>query len=64
LDSLSLLGFSQEDADTKKGLDWFISHQEDDGLWPTGYGKGNRADAERQWVGLAACRALKRLLKS
>jgi hypothetical protein len=64
LDSLSLLGFSRKDTDIQKGLDWFVSNQEDDGLWPTGYNKGNRAKAKRQWVGLAACRILKRLLKS
>lgn len=59
LDSLSLLGFSRKDADIQKGLDWFISHQEEDGLWPTGYGKGKKTENARQWVGLAACRMLK-----
>lgn len=61
LDSLSLLGLSQKDADIQRGLDWFVSNQEDDGLWPTGYGKGKKASSERRWVGLAVCRVLKRL---
>jgi hypothetical protein len=40
---------------------WFSSNQEPDGLWPTSYGKGKKAEATRQWVGLAICRVLKRL---
>ena len=43
LDSLSLIGFSPEDEDIQKGLDWFISNQEEPGLWATGYGKGKKA---------------------
>jgi hypothetical protein len=52
--------FAAEDADVERGLGWFVSHQEDDGLWPTGYGQGKKAAAERMWVGLAVCRVLKR----
>jgi hypothetical protein len=62
LDSLSLIGFTADDPDVRKGLDWFISHQEEDGLWDTAYGKGKDADRAKLWVGLAACRVLKRLL--
>ena len=60
LDSLSLIGFSLDDPGIQKGLAWFESHQEENGLWPTGYGKGKKAEEERLWVGLAACRVLKR----
>ena len=33
LDSLSLFGFTKDDPDIKKGLDWFIDNQQPDGLW-------------------------------
>jgi hypothetical protein len=61
LDTLSLMGFTMEDPDIMKGLDWFISEQEEDGLWPNGYGSGSRVTRERRWIGLAVCRVLKRL---
>jgi hypothetical protein len=62
LDSLSWLGFSADDADIQKGIDWFISNQEENGLWPTGYGKGKGAEKGKSWVGLAVCRVLKRFV--
>ena len=62
LDTLSWLGFAREDGDIARGLDWFLAHQGADGLWQTGYGAGKRAEENRRWVGLAACRVLKRLL--
>jgi hypothetical protein len=60
LDSLSTIGFSRENEDIERGLEWFIANQKDDGLWPTGYGKGDKAQAMDGWVGLAICRVLKR----
>jgi hypothetical protein len=60
LDSVSLIGFSKEDEDIRKGLDWFVHNQGEDGLWLTGYGKGVKAQAMDEWVGLAICRILKR----
>ena len=60
LDSLSLIGWARDDAGVQKGLAWFAAHQEPDGLWPTGYGKGKQAAAMRAWVGLAVCRVLQR----
>lgn len=62
LDSLARLGFDCQDADIFPGLDWFIANQENDGLWPTGYGSGNKAGENRRWVGLAICRILKHYL--
>jgi len=59
LDTLYELGFDSEDADIARGLDWFIKHQEEDGLWPTGYDSGKKAKSNRCWVGLAICRVLK-----
>ena len=60
LDTLSQLGFDRNDPQIARGLDWFIAHQEADGLWPTGYGSGQKAAANRQWVGLAICRLLQK----
>jgi hypothetical protein len=59
LDSLARIGFQGQDQDISRGLDWFILHQEEDGLWPTGYGSGRKAAQNRHWVGLAICRVLK-----
>jgi hypothetical protein len=67
LDSLSLLGFTAEDRDVRRGLDWFADHQQANGLWKTSYEQAKREEMtakERQamlWVGLAACRVFKRL---
>ena len=62
LDTLSGLGFSWEDKEISAGLVWFRDNQSPDGLWETGYGLGRRAEENRRWVGLAACRMLKRFM--
>lgn len=59
LDSLARLGFERQDADISRGLEWFITNQEEDGLWPTGYGSGKKSAENRCWVGLAICRSLR-----
>jgi hypothetical protein len=59
LDSLAKLGFSADDPDITKGLDWFQKAQQDDGFWPTGYGSGKGADRNQAWVALAICRMMK-----
>jgi hypothetical protein len=59
MDTLAKLGFERQDADISRGLDWFFTYQEEDGLWPTGYGSGKKAGENRRWVGLAICRSLK-----
>ena len=59
VDSLARLDFDPWDEDISRGLDWFIANQEDDGLWPTGYGSGKKSAQNRRWVGLAICRLLK-----
>jgi hypothetical protein len=63
LDTLSHLGFDQQDKDIARGLDWFMKNQEADGLWDTGYGSGRKAEGMRHWVGLAICRILKRFFE-
>ena len=60
MDSLSRMGFSMEDPDIIKGINWFQDNQLDNGFWPTGYGKGNQKDTNQAWVSLAVCRMLKR----
>ncbi len=68
LDSLSRMGFTSEDPDIGAALDWFVEHQEPDGLWNLTYVEGKRApDSEvnrdrKLWLGLAVARVFKRLL--
>ena len=62
LDSVTRLGFTLQDDQVHEGVNWFLTHQEADGLWPTGYGSGKNAAENRLWVGLAVCRVLQRLL--
>ena len=61
LDTLARLGFTTKDPDVARALDWFLSNQDQDGLWPTGYGSGIMNRTNRRWVGLAICRVLKQL---
>jgi hypothetical protein len=64
LDSLSLIGFSREDEDVQKGLDWFIANQETTGVWDTSYAKGKKAEGAKAWVGLAVCRVFRRFCRT
>lgn len=67
LDSLSLMGYTLNDSDIRKAIDWFVRNQEPSGLWKTTYveGKGeskNKRNRERKlWVTLSICRIFKRL---
>lgn len=63
LDILGILGFDLLDHDVHRGAAWFWENQEADGLWPTGYGSGSKAEANRRWVGLAVCRMLSRFVR-
>ena len=63
MDTLSRLGFNQQDPEIARGMKWFIENQSTDGLWETGYGFGRNADRMRNWVGLAICQVLRRLSK-
>lgn len=60
LDSLSLIGFPQDDPDIKKALSWFIKHQKKDGRWQSGYGSTMKHKDIDFWVTLAICRVFKR----
>ncbi len=59
LDSLAAMGQPGDDPAIRRGLNWFVDHQEPGGLWPSGYGSGPKATTGLAWVGLAICRVLK-----
>ena len=61
LDSLWWLGFSGEDPDIRKGLDWLLDNQVDTGLWEARYLSGGDKDIHL-WTTLQVCRVLKRYL--
>jgi hypothetical protein len=58
LDSLGRMRYYADEPQIEKGLAWFRENQARDGLWPTGYGSGRKAERTRCWVGLAVCRML------
>jgi len=69
LDSLSLMGYSKDDLDIRKALNWFVENQLSDGLWRMSYVEGanekaytkNEATKERQlWLTLTIARIFKR----
>jgi hypothetical protein len=61
LDSLWWLGFSEEDPDIKKGLEWLIDNQEENGLWKARYLSGGDKDIHL-WTTVHVCRVLRRYL--
>lgn len=61
LDSLSFMGYSQNDFDIKKGLDWLLENQSSDGLWRYGFVIAKERELD-YWITLAVCRVLKRYL--
>lgn len=66
LDTISRIGFSKDDEQVAKGLNWFVDHQEENGLWKLTYAKPveekqtNKADTMKLWVSLSICRIFKR----
>ncbi|MCW4017402.1 MAG: hypothetical protein NWF00_01750 [Candidatus Bathyarchaeota archaeon] len=68
LDSLSLMGYSKDDPDIKKALDWLVENQAADGCWNLEYAKRknvakreNKETKERRlWLTLKIARILKR----
>jgi hypothetical protein len=60
LDSLSLLGFSKEEPQIKRSLDWFTASQKNTGLWKLKILKGRNKDIIECWLALAVCRSFKR----
>ncbi|MCW4010603.1 MAG: hypothetical protein NWF05_08290 [Candidatus Bathyarchaeota archaeon] len=67
LDSLSVMGYSKNDPDIKKALNWLVDNQSADGLWNLYYtkekasSKTNKTTQERRlWLTLTIARILKR----
>ncbi len=60
LDSLSLLGFTINDAMIKQALDWFIARQGANGLWRLSLLRMTREQDRDAWISLAICRVMKR----
>lgn len=68
LDSVSRIGSPKLDGQTGAALEWFIRHQEQDGLWKVSYakaqkGKVAKAAQKREWIALAICRVFERLFR-
>ena len=67
MESLALLGFTQDDADISKGLQWFLDNRKEDGLWECSCGEkkvtqSKNYSLERIWISLRICRMLKHFL--
>ena len=60
MDSLSLLGFSKDEPQIKKAIQWFAGNQQPNGLWKLRILKNLKYDNDL-WLSLAICRILKRL---
>lgn len=61
MDSLSLLGFSKDEPQMAKAINWFIANQEKDGLWDLYTLKNKKYYETSLWLSLAICRIMKRL---
>jgi hypothetical protein len=67
LDSISLIGFTKEDPDVTKALNWIIENQQKDGLWKLSYSPKHivkdspKTTEMKLWISLTICRILKRL---
>jgi hypothetical protein len=68
LDSLSLIGVSQDDEQVGRALRWLTDHQEENGLWKVSYAKAQEKEKEtakvrevKLWISLAICRIFRRL---
>ena len=59
LDTLSRLGFSAEDPDVRRGLDWLVERQRKDGGWSLKIQKG-KDNALPYWLDLTICKMVKR----
>jgi hypothetical protein len=65
LESLSLMGYSADDADMQRGLDWLSANQLPSGLWRLEYGKAAKektdVSGEQLWLALRVARIFKQL---
>lgn len=64
LDSLSLMGYSREDVDIKRGLEWLVENQLPNGLWKLDYSPNARQKpgiaVEQYWLALKITMIFKR----
>jgi len=60
LDTLSLLGFSKEDQQIQKVLEWLSDRQHENGLWKLTLVKGKSIEDFHLWMSLVICRIFKR----
>jgi hypothetical protein len=64
LDSLSLMGYSKDEPDVTKGLEWVVANQLPNGLWKMDYDEGAKqkqgVSSEQLWLGLKIARIFKR----
>ncbi|MCB9854466.1 MAG: terpene cyclase/mutase family protein [Phycisphaerales bacterium] len=66
MDSISRIAIPADDPDVRAALDWFIEHQQPDGLWKLNDDKRKKnaqhagAEEMRYWISLAICRILSR----
>ncbi len=60
LDTLSWLGFSQNEPGIEQGLAWFRNTQQPSGLWKLRILKGKNRDVLELWLALAISRIFKR----
>jgi hypothetical protein len=64
LNSLFSLGFTRDDLQIEKALNWFNDRQQkENGLWRLTLSKGKSIEGLPLWITLAVCRVLKRYYK-
>jgi hypothetical protein len=70
LDSISMIYINHDDEDIKKAVNWFIEHQEKNGLWKISYSnihkntQTSKTKESQLWITLGICRILKRIFLS
>ena len=72
LDSLSLMGYSKDDPDIRRALNWLVENQSFDGLWRMTYVEGTKESAyiknektkeRRLWLALTIARIFRRVYR-
>jgi len=61
-DSLSKLGFSTNEPQIEKALQWFVDNQHGNGLWRLKTLKNQQKYNTDLWISLSICRIFKQLL--
>lgn len=61
MDSLSTIGFGEDDPRMNDAIQWLLLHQKENGLWKLKTLKNTKAYQTDLWLSLAICRIIKRL---